>query len=79
MKAILLSLKSPSCGPLIKMWQAVARVSIRRHAPRLAMFFNHGVETLQPTQGSLSAEDEEAEDSPIKILHLFFKPVVSTP
>lgn len=78
MKAILLSLKSRSSGPVIKMWQAVAHVSVRRHAPCLAMFFNHRVETLQPTQGSLSAEDEQSENSSIKILHLFFLPTVST-
>lgn len=77
MKAILLSLKSRCSRPVIKMWQAVAHVSVRRHAPCLATFFDHGVETLRPTQGSLSAEEEHSEDSPIKILHLFFEPAAS--
>lgn len=66
-----LPLKSRFSGPVIKMWQAAARASVRRHAPCLVMSFNHRMGTLQPTQGSLSVEDEQSDDSPIKILYLF--------
>lgn len=54
MKAVLPSLKSRFSRPVIKMWQAVADMSIQRHAPRLIMFFNHRTERQQPTRGSFS-------------------------
>ena len=54
MKAILPSLKCCFRRLVIKMWQAVADMSIQRHATRLIMFFNHRMEREQPTLGSLS-------------------------
>lgn len=54
MKAVLPSLKSCFSRLVIKMWQAVADMSIQRHATRLIMFFNLRMEREQPTLGSLS-------------------------
>lgn len=53
-ESIHLSLKSRCGGLVIKMWRAAAQASARRRAPRLLVSFNQRMETLRPTQGSLT-------------------------
>lgn len=69
MKATLPSLKSRFSRLVIKIWEAMADMSIQRHATFLIMYFNHHMEREQPTLGSLStshAPNGRSEESPIK-------------